>query len=125
MSNYKISIEESKDSKNIIKVEKSGRMVYLGSKYSVDRDISNLKKFINEHKDSNAIIIGLSTGEYIDEIKDITKDKKVIIIEPCKEIYELYLIKERKEENIIILPLLKEYIDLINLYIKKNSVRRI
>ncbi|MFU7516335.1 motility associated factor glycosyltransferase family protein [Clostridium sp. HCS.1] len=122
MSNYKISVEKSKDNKDIIKVITSNKSIYLGSKYSVNRDISNLKKFTNEHNDSNIIIIGLSTGEYIDEIKDLIKDNKIIIIEPCKEIYDLYLLKERKEENIIILPLLNEYIDLISLYIKKIAL---
>ncbi|WP_300383494.1 6-hydroxymethylpterin diphosphokinase MptE-like protein [Clostridium sp.] len=123
MSKYNINIEKSKDDKDIIKVISLDKVLYLGSKYSVNRDINNLKKFINENNDINIVIIGLSTGEYIDEIRECVKDNNILIIEPCKEIYDLYLLKEKEEkENIIVLPLLDEYKDLISTHIKKFAL---
>lgn len=121
---YTIEIEKSKDNKDIIKVSTGNKSLYLGSKYSVNRDIDNVKKFIIDNSDSNIIIIGLATGEYIKEINNYVKNNnKIIILEPNIEVYNLY-IKDNEDsiENIIVLPFSSEYINLVKLHISSISL---
>lgn len=90
-NDYKVEI--SRDNKKIIKVHRNARWIYLGSKYSVRRDIDNvLKKVKNIDSKSLIIIFGLASGEYIKElIKYIKEDNKILIVEPSIEIIKLFL----------------------------------
>lgn len=121
---YNIEIEKSKDNRDILKILTQNKSIYLGSKYSVTRDIDNLEKFVIDNSGKNIIIIGLATGEYIKEINNYVKsDNKIIILEPNIEVYNLY-IKDNEDsfENIIVLPLSSEYIDLIDLHISSIAL---
>ncbi|WML35487.1 6-hydroxymethylpterin diphosphokinase MptE-like protein [Clostridium sp. OS1-26] len=88
----KYYLENSMDDRNIIRAVSEDKKVYIGSKYSVERDIS---KFISDlgSINGNALILvfGLGTGEHIRELlKSITDSNKIIIIEPSLEIANLF-----------------------------------
>lgn len=82
------NIEISKDNKKIIKIKKEGRSIYLGSKYSVDRDIESFKSNMKEINNNTIIIIwGFGTGEQIlDLLKEVSGSNKIIIIEPDEKV---------------------------------------
>ncbi|AAK80159.1 hypothetical protein BJV85_001679 [Clostridium acetobutylicum] len=75
-------IEKSTDNKNIIKVEKNKKNIYLGSKYNVKKDID---KFLNEmgdyNKESIFVCFGLGAGEHIKELLKITENNIIVVIE--------------------------------------------
>ncbi|NFS27798.1 motility associated factor glycosyltransferase family protein [Clostridium botulinum] len=82
------NIETSKDNKKIIRININGKLIYLGSKYSVDRDIEYFKSNIKKINYNTSIIIwGFGTGEHILELlKKISSTNKILIIEPDEKI---------------------------------------
>lgn len=82
------NIEISRDNNKIIKINKEGKLIYLGSKYSVNRDIENFKSNIKEINDNTILIIwGFGTGEQIlDLLKEVSGSNKIIIIEPDEKV---------------------------------------
>ncbi|URZ00974.1 motility associated factor glycosyltransferase family protein [Clostridium felsineum] len=94
-------IEKSKDDKNIMKCFKNGKSIYLGSKYSVQRDIENFFKDIGEYnKESVFICFGLGAGEHIKELLNITENNLIIIIEHDNKVINAFV---NKEENLELL----------------------
>ena len=86
-------VETSADGRNIIRVVNEDRKVYIGSRYSVERDINRFNENVN-HINGNTVIIafGISCGEHIKEVlKNLGDSNKIIIIEPSKEILNLFL----------------------------------
>ncbi|MBZ9636021.1 motility associated factor glycosyltransferase family protein [Clostridium sp. FP1] len=81
-------IETSKDNKKIIRINTDGKFIYLGSKYTVDRDVEILKATIKEINANSIIIIwGFGTGEHIlDLLKEVSSTNKILIIEPDEKI---------------------------------------
>lgn len=82
------SVEISKDNKYIVRINKDGKLKYLGSKYSVERDI---EKFINEieqmEENETIIIFGLGSGEHIKYlVNNLSSANKIFIVEPNAEI---------------------------------------
>lgn len=99
-SNY--FIEKSKDNKNIIKIIKNSKPYYIGSNYSVTRDIIN---FINQMGDYNVntifVVFGLAAGEHIvDLLHNISDSNKILIIEPDENIIKLFLNTKQYIDNI-------------------------
>lgn len=91
----KCNIEISKDNRLILRIDKDYKLRYIGSKYSVQRDIDS---FIDSMSNSNSetifIIFGLGSGEHIKDLYNQTTDSnKIIIIEPSpaviKEVIKL------------------------------------
>ncbi|RXI73135.1 motility associated factor glycosyltransferase family protein [Clostridium tetani] len=87
------SLEKSKDNKNIIRINKEGKKVYLGSKYNIQRDID---KFLEDLEDispiSIIVVFGLASGEHIKELLNkLEENNKVLIIEPDKNILNKFL----------------------------------
>jgi len=122
---YKVYEEISKDNKKILRIFTEGKSIYLGSKYSVQRDIDSIKDFILSIEDKYSIIIGLGTGEYIKEIDPFIKeDNKLIIIEPNIEVYNKYIYeKENKYENITIISMTDENLKYLELYIGSIALK--
>lgn len=91
--NNKYFLEKSKDDKYIIKMVNGEKNFYIGSKYSVQRDID---QFIKQVQDFNVstifVIFGLGAGEHIVELlKKISPTNKVLVIEPCKKVIEILI----------------------------------
>ncbi|WP_252255055.1 6-hydroxymethylpterin diphosphokinase MptE-like protein [Clostridium sp. ZBS12] len=82
------NIETSKDNNKIIKIKKDNKVLYLGSKYNVNRDIENFKLNINEIREDSIIIVwGFGTGEHILELlKEVSISNKILIIEPDEKV---------------------------------------
>jgi hypothetical protein len=128
-SNYQYFIEKSNDDKYIIKVKDKDKAFYIGSKYSVQRDID---KFIDLIEDFNVstvfLIFGIGAGEHILKLlNEIGEKNKVLIIEPDKKILDMLkesgyydvIIKDKRimvsELNINIIEVLGACIDEINI----------
>ncbi|WP_461613060.1 motility associated factor glycosyltransferase family protein [Clostridium sp. Marseille-QA1073] len=117
-------VERSKDNKNVLKINVNEKQIYIGSKYSVNRDID---KFINEIGDidinTSIIIFGLGAGEHIREVVNkFNNSISILVIEPdistlnlicCSDYYDDIV----KNDKIAILhyknmeAVLKEFID--------------
>lgn len=87
------SLEKSKDNKNIIRINKEGKKVYLGSKYNVQKDVD---KFLEDLEDispiSIIVVFGLASGEHIKELLNkLEENNKVLIIEPDKNVLNKFL----------------------------------
>lgn len=82
------NIEISKDNKKIVRINIDNKFIYLGSKYSVHRDIENFKSNMKEINDNTIIIIwGFGAGEQIlDLLKEVSMSNKIIIIEPDEKV---------------------------------------
>ncbi|MBY6836418.1 motility associated factor glycosyltransferase family protein [Clostridium botulinum] len=82
------NIEISKDNNKIMKIKKDNKVLYLGSKYNVNRDIENFKLSINEIRAESIIIVwGFGTGEHILELlKEVSISNKILIIEPDEKV---------------------------------------
>ncbi|MFD3157512.1 motility associated factor glycosyltransferase family protein [Haloimpatiens sp. FM7330] len=86
------TIEKSKDNKNIIRILKNDKYIYLGSKYSVDRDIKNFYKKLGEINEETIIIIfGLGAGEHVLKILNDTKYNKILVVEPDVSVIKTFL----------------------------------
>ncbi|WP_195509800.1 motility associated factor glycosyltransferase family protein [Clostridium tyrobutyricum] len=88
-----VELEKSRDGKCIFKVNYDGKFKYIGSRYSVKRDIDNfLFKVGNIEIDSLIIVFGLGTGEHILSLIDKLKEfNKLLIVEPDKRILKSFL----------------------------------
>lgn len=86
-------VETSMDGRNIIRVVSEEKKIYIGSKYSVERDINKFKENL-EYVNGNTIFVvfGISCGEHIKELlKNLGDRNKIIIIEPSQKIADLFL----------------------------------
>ncbi|GAA0082228.1 MULTISPECIES: motility associated factor glycosyltransferase family protein [Clostridium] len=127
------SLEKSRDNKYIIKINKEGKKIYLGSKYNVQKDID---MFLEELEDINPesiiVVFGLGSGEHIKEtLNKLEENNKILIIEPdinvlnkfleveyAKDIIEddrvfIYLYKKEGMENLF-------YTNIGHIDVKKN-----
>ena len=94
------SLERSKDDKYIIRINRKGKKVYLGSKYNVQRDVDKVLDNLEDINPTSIIVIfGLGSGEHIKEIlNNLEEDNKVLIIEPDKNVLNKFLEVEYAEE---------------------------
>ncbi|KIL09027.1 hypothetical protein SR42_08645 [Clostridium botulinum] len=94
------NIETSKDNKKIMKIKKDNKVLYLGSKYNVNKDIENFKLNINEIRaDSIIIVWGFGTGEHILELlKKVSISNKILIIEPDEKVLVENILSNNVEE---------------------------
>lgn len=94
------SLEKSKDNKNIIRINKEGKKVYLGSKYNVQRDVD---KFLEDLEGitpiSIIVVFGLASGEHIKELlNNLEENNRILIIEPDKNVLNKFLETDYAEE---------------------------
>lgn len=87
-------LEKSNDNKNLVKIEENKKFKYIGSKYSVQREIDKFMSSIGNIKENEIIIVfGLAVGDHILELLNIiNSSNKILIIEPNEGI--LKVIKE-------------------------------
>ncbi|MGL4452590.1 MAG: motility associated factor glycosyltransferase family protein [Sarcina sp.] len=90
-----ISIETSRDNYEILKVNKNGKDVYIGSKYNQKREIDKFINSFSEFTENDIyIVIGASMLEHIEELLRINKKLKKVLIIEIEE--ELRVINEKK-----------------------------
>ncbi|AUM96508.1 TPA: motility associated factor glycosyltransferase family protein [Clostridium botulinum] len=86
------TIEKSKDNKNIIRICKDEKQMYIGSKYVVNRDIDKLFEELKDINNETIIIIfGLGSGEHILKVLKDTKYNKIVIFEPDLSIIKTFM----------------------------------
>lgn len=92
-SNTQCLVEKSKDNKNVMKVIKGGKEIYIGSKYNATREVDNFIKALPLDESSVYIIFGLSTGEHIEKLLSQfeTAKIKIIVIEPDEAVIKAFL----------------------------------
>lgn len=84
----KCMMEKSKDGMEVVRVNKDDKWIYLGSKYSVKRDIEKLLSSIKECNDfTTFLIFGIGSGEHIKELANKFPKNKIIVVEPEKDIF--------------------------------------
>ncbi|MGY0375128.1 motility associated factor glycosyltransferase family protein [Clostridium sp. JNZ J1-5] len=126
------SLEKSKDNRYIIKINKEGKNIYLGSKYNVQRDIDTFLDDLEDITSKSIIIVfGLASGEHIKEIlKKLEKDNKILIIEPDINVLNKFIEVEYSndiiEDDRVILHLYKkeEIESLFNTIIDNMNVKK-
>ncbi|WP_051560452.1 motility associated factor glycosyltransferase family protein [Clostridium beijerinckii] len=116
------TVVTSKDGKLILRVNKEEKTVYLGSFYSVSRDINQLISQLGGVKPYDIIIIfGIATGEYLPQLKEgLSKNNKVLIFEPDEKIFSDFL----KSKNAKLITL-DDKIKLFKFNSDNNSLREI
>lgn len=93
------SLYKSKDNKNVVQINKEGKNVFLGSKYSVERDINKFISDIGEIDDETVLIVfGLGAGEHILKLESITKYNQILIIEPDANVINIFKETEYSKE---------------------------
>lgn len=93
-SNENCNIEVSKDNKLVLRIEKDNKLRYIGSKYSVQRDIENFINSIGNdiNEETVFIIFGFGAGEHIKYLYSKIIDKnKIFIVEPSAEVIKQIL----------------------------------
>ena len=85
------SIETSKDNYKILKVNKNGKDIYIGSKYSQQREIDKFIKSFKELTENDIyIVVGVSLLEHIEELIKVNSSfKKILILEVNREVRNL------------------------------------
>lgn len=90
-----ISLEETKDGNQTIKVQKDERSIYLHSKYNPIREAETIidKLIGNESIDENSYVIfyGLGLGYHIEEFTKKCPDVEFSLYEPSTEIFSRFL----------------------------------
>lgn len=86
LTNY--NMEKSKDNKDIIRVNQSNKKIYIGSKYSVQRDIDNFMEELGKINPNTIIIVfGLGAIEHLLRLQEeLEEDNKVLVVEPDENI---------------------------------------
>ncbi|EJO5346075.1 motility associated factor glycosyltransferase family protein [Clostridium botulinum] len=126
-------IEKSKDNKNVIKIVKDDRHIYIGSKYSVNRDIDKLLEELKDiNNETTIIIFGLAAGEHILKVLSNTKYNKIVVFEPDLSIIKTFMTidyskKILENERIILTNYTKkkcrEVLDNVITEIEANNVK--
>ncbi|AVQ37357.1 DUF115 domain-containing protein [Clostridium botulinum] len=127
------SLEKSRDNKYIIKINKEGKKIYLGSKYNVQKDID---MFLEELEDINPesiiVVFGLASGEHIKEtLNKLEENNKILIIEPdinvLNKFLEVEYAKDIIEDDRVVIYLYKKegmenlfYTNIGHIDVKKN-----
>lgn len=88
----KCMLEKSKDGMEVVRINKDDKWIYIGSKYSVKRDIEKLLNSIKECNDfTTFLIFGIGTGEHIKELANKFPKNKIVVVEPEKDIFVNYI----------------------------------
>lgn len=87
--------EYSYDEYEIFRIIKNDRLLYLGSKYNMKREIKLIQNNIKKISTSKDIIVfGAGNGIWLEGLDDLTQDKKIIVIEPDKKLFEIFVNKK-------------------------------
>ncbi|MGL5822652.1 MAG: motility associated factor glycosyltransferase family protein, partial [Sarcina sp.] len=96
------SIEISKDGFDILKINKNGKSICLGSKYNQQREIDKFISSFNEFTENDIyIVLGVSCLEHIKALVEKNNlYKKIAILELDRELRE-YITRESRYNNIL------------------------
>lgn len=99
-------IELSRDGYEILKVKIDNKWFYIGSKYSMKNEIDKFINKFNEKEDSHSILLvyGFASGVYIEALRQIFKNNRIIVLEPNESLNE-YIYNKKwviEDENLII-----------------------
>lgn len=96
---YDIKIEDTKDNYSIVKINKNGKQIYIGSKYNMRAEID---KFLDKARCSKKdkqnlifIVYGFGTGEHIKALRKEFINNQILVFEPNIKLYN-FIIKEYK-----------------------------
>lgn len=126
-SKLELDIEKSKDDIDILKVDKCGKSIYIGSKYNmnafIEKFLDNLKNDIEE--ESFLIIYGFGSGEMIRRLGSEFDKENILVFEPNLNlknyifsqpgILENKNIKVICDESIDIAAYITEHVNFLNL----------
>lgn len=88
-------LEKSKDNRNVVRFEIDDKFKYIGSKYSVQRDLDKFIESVGRFDAQTVFIVfGLGAGEHILELIKQAANNKVLIIEPNLDV--ICLLKQNK-----------------------------
>lgn len=92
MNNLECFIEKSKDNKNVVGIIKDEKKIFMGSTYSVERDVQKLIDSLEGIGEYDIILIfGLGAGEHILSIlPQIGEFNKIVVFEPSSEIINTF-----------------------------------
>ncbi|HIG0359210.1 TPA: motility associated factor glycosyltransferase family protein [Clostridium sporogenes] len=119
-------IEKSKDNRNIFRIKRDNKWIYIGSKYSVSRDVDNfINKILETINDEQLLFIfGLGAGEHIVELLQyISQQNKVVIIEPNDSVLKSF--RELEYYNRIVLDKKIEIIRYDDVFLSDKIVKYI
>lgn len=104
ISNYDYSIEMSRDNREVLKVIKEDKSIYIGSKYDVKRDVDKFLSSADGIKNDNDVFVvyGFGSGEHIKELRK-KYNNQILIYEPNRKVYKYalsldYINKDNKIE---------------------------
>lgn len=119
------NVEKSKDNKDIIKLTIEKRSVYLGSKYSVERDINKLLEDVGDINEKSIIIVfGLGAGEYIEKLLQKSHNNtKIIIVEFNNNI--INYVKNKYNTQGIDIVIKEDIIEKILNYVDEFNVKNV
>lgn len=87
--------EYSYDGHEIYRIENNNQLLYLGSKYNMQKEIdliqNNIKK-ISKSKD--IIVFGAGNGVWLEQLDGITTDKRIVIVEPNRKLFDIFVNKK-------------------------------
>lgn len=81
--------EYSYDGYEIFRMQKEGKLLYLGSKYNMKREIEKIQNDIKETSNLISIVVfGSLNGCWLENLDEVTEGKVILIVEPNKLIFE-------------------------------------
>ncbi|MDB2153565.1 motility associated factor glycosyltransferase family protein [Clostridium butyricum] len=81
--------EYSYDGYEIFRIQKEGKLLYLGSKYNMKREIEKIQNDIKETSNLISIVVfGALNGCWLENLDEVTEGKIILIVEPNKLIFE-------------------------------------
>ncbi|WP_321994435.1 motility associated factor glycosyltransferase family protein [Clostridium butyricum] len=81
--------EYSYDGYEIFRIQKEGKLLYLGSKYNMKREIEKIQNDIKETSNLISIVVfGSLNGCWLENLDEVTEGKVILIVEPNKLIFE-------------------------------------
>lgn len=107
MDNTKLefNIENTKDNLTVLRINKNNKWIYIGSKYNMTLEIDKFLKQCEsvDEKESVLLVYGFGTGEHIKALRNRYKDNEIVIFEPNASMKEyINNIKWIKEDKKII-----------------------
>ncbi|MGG7164464.1 motility associated factor glycosyltransferase family protein [Clostridium ihumii] len=107
--------EYSYDNKEIFRIEKNNRKLYLGSKYNMNDEIALIHKNIKNTPSLKRIIVfGAGNGAWLEGLDDITTGKNILVVEPNRKLYEMFINKKHDVNENYISATCMEYEDYYN-----------
>lgn len=87
--------EYSCDKHEVFRIEKNNKLLYLGSKYNMQKEINLIQKNIKKiSKLKDIVVFGSANGVWLEGLDDVTTGKRIVIIEPDKKLFDMFINKK-------------------------------